>query len=219
MRVPAFIATLGMSSVSARSLWSLTHEGYILDGPTSLRTSRGTSWSVCHSRLSTWFSIAVAALVFLNRLPVGRRLYAVGGNRRAAELTGISVSRYLGSVCPFGSTRGRRRGDPRCASRERDIRLDVVTAPSGLRGSLSRNHHDPTWPVQRARHDRLGLLPRARDVGPGESGRSGLGAAPLLRCHPDPGRLVVRLGVQTTLGARASRESQLVDSRRIGRRG
>jgi ribose transport system permease protein len=33
--------------------------------------------------------------VTLNHLPAGRKLYAVGGNRRAAELTGIGVSRYL----------------------------------------------------------------------------------------------------------------------------
>src|SRR5260370_1320279 len=47
--------------------------------------------------LPAWY-VAVFALVFwavLEFLPIGRYLYAVGSNRRAAELVGVRTSRYV----------------------------------------------------------------------------------------------------------------------------
>jgi ribose transport system permease protein len=45
--------------------------------------------------------------IALNFLPVGRRMRAVGGNRRAAELTGIDVTRYvIGSFVASGLLSG-----------------------------------------------------------------------------------------------------------------
>jgi ribose transport system permease protein len=35
---------------------------------------------------------AVVAMIFLSRIPMGRRMYAIGGNRRAAQLIGIRVN-------------------------------------------------------------------------------------------------------------------------------
>jgi ribose transport system permease protein len=94
-KVSAFIATLGMASIlSAIDLW-YTDGGQILNGPESLtRLSRNSALGL---PLPLIYTLIVGALVYLtvSRLPVGRKLYAVGGNRRAAELTGIRPSRYL----------------------------------------------------------------------------------------------------------------------------
>jgi ribose transport system permease protein len=55
------------------------------------------------------FAAAIAVLVFVASqfLPVGRRMRAVGGSRRAAELTGIPVTRYvIGSFVAGGVLAG-----------------------------------------------------------------------------------------------------------------
>jgi ribose transport system permease protein len=95
LRVSAFIATLGMASIlEAIDLW-YTGGGQILDGPESL--TRVSQNSVAGLPLPIVYTLVIGVLVYitLNQLPAGRKLYAVGGNRRAAELTGIGVSRYL----------------------------------------------------------------------------------------------------------------------------
>jgi ribose transport system permease protein len=94
-KVSAFIATLGMASIlQAIDLW-YTGGGQILNGPESL--TRVSQNSVAGLPLPIVYTLVVGAIfwVTLNHLPSGRKLYAVGGSRRAAELTGISVSRYL----------------------------------------------------------------------------------------------------------------------------
>ena len=47
--------------------------------------------------LPIWYGVALVVIVeiVLQFLPVGRRLYAIGGNRRAATLTGIPVTRLI----------------------------------------------------------------------------------------------------------------------------
>jgi ribose transport system permease protein len=40
-------------------------------------------------------AVAILAWVFLEHMPAGRRLYAIGSNRRAAELTGIPARRLV----------------------------------------------------------------------------------------------------------------------------
>lgn len=94
-KVSAFIATLGMASIlQAIDLW-YTGGGQILDGPASL--TRVSQNSVVALPLPIVYTLVVGVIVYLtlNHLPAGRKLYAVGGNRRAAELTGIAVPRYL----------------------------------------------------------------------------------------------------------------------------
>ena len=52
--------------------------------------------------LPIWYGAALVALVelVLQFLPIGRRMYAIGGNRRAALLTGIPVTRLI--LASFG---------------------------------------------------------------------------------------------------------------------
>jgi ribose transport system permease protein len=94
-KVSAFITTLGMASIlQAIDLW-YTGGGQILNGPVSL--TRFSQNSVLGLPLPIVYTVVVGVVFYitLNHLPAGRKLYAVGGNRRAAELTGIGVSRYL----------------------------------------------------------------------------------------------------------------------------
>lgn len=62
--------------------------------PLFLKISGGTLIGV---PLPIWYGAALVALVeiTLQFLPIGRRMYAIGGNRRAALLTGIEVRRFV----------------------------------------------------------------------------------------------------------------------------
>lgn len=95
LKVPAFIATLGMASVLQAVALVLTQGGQILNGPGSLTVIARNQFVGIPLPAIYMLVTAIVFFIALNRLPVGRRLYAVGGNRRAAELTGVRVSRYL----------------------------------------------------------------------------------------------------------------------------
>ena len=103
--VPPFIATLGIL--------------YVARGAAQLRSNGGTfpnlAGSEAHGNqgfhiigVDRWFGIPVAvwimvavaavAIVVTSKTPFGRRVYAVGGNERAALLTGIRVSRVTVAV-------------------------------------------------------------------------------------------------------------------------
>lgn len=98
--VAPFIATLGMLYV-ARGLAQLSNNGYtfanLVGNPAYNNTGfaqlgaggfLGINWSI-------WIMLvyAIVAVFIANRTPFGRRVYAIGGNERAAELSGVKVSR------------------------------------------------------------------------------------------------------------------------------
>jgi ribose transport system permease protein len=97
-RLPPFIATLGMLSV-ARGLAFLWTGGFPITG---LGTSFGTigtgAW--LGVPVPVWIMVALVAvfLVVTKRTRFGRHLYAVGGNARAARLTGLNVDRIKVAV-------------------------------------------------------------------------------------------------------------------------
>lgn len=95
-KINAFIATLASSTVMGGVVIWYTNGSPIYQGvPVSLtRLARG---SVVGIPLAVVYMVAVAAVLWfvLARLPIGRRLYAVGGNRRAAQLSGIRSERLV----------------------------------------------------------------------------------------------------------------------------
>ncbi|MCU1658190.1 MAG: transporter permease [Pseudonocardiales bacterium] len=95
-KINAFITTLASSTVMGGVVIWYTGGSPIYQGvPQSLtRIARG---SVAGIPLPVVYMTVVAALLWfvLGRLPIGRRLYAVGGNRRAAELSGIRANRLV----------------------------------------------------------------------------------------------------------------------------
>lgn len=101
-RVPPFVATLGMLSI-ARGLTMLWTGGFPVTG-------LGDSFAVIGTGvylgipMPVWISIVLAGIfIFIVRKTrFGRYIYAVGGNERAAILTGLSVNRIKLAVYTLG---------------------------------------------------------------------------------------------------------------------
>src|SRR5688572_273418 len=93
LQLPPFVATLGMLSI-ARGLTMLWTGGFPV---TSLGSGFGFlgTGAFLGMPMPVWIMIAFTALfvVVTRRTRFGRHIYAVGGNERAARLTGLNVSR------------------------------------------------------------------------------------------------------------------------------
>ncbi len=91
-RLPPFVATLGMLSV-ARGLTMLWTGGFPLTGLGDSFGHLGTGIFI-GMPLPVWImlTLTVAFVVATKRTRFGRHLYAVGGNERAARLSGLNVS-------------------------------------------------------------------------------------------------------------------------------
>jgi ribose transport system permease protein len=96
LNINAFVATLASSTVMGGVVIWYTGGSPIYEGvPRSLTSiARGSAFGI---PLPVVYMTAALALLWfvLARLPVGRRLYAVGGNRRAAQLSGIRADRLV----------------------------------------------------------------------------------------------------------------------------
>jgi ribose transport system permease protein len=95
LKVPAFVATLGMATLLAGlSVWYTGSRAIVDPQPRYFtQLARGHQLGV---PLPVVYAAAVTLIVWvvLSFLPIGRRMYATGGNRRAAQLAGIDVDRY-----------------------------------------------------------------------------------------------------------------------------
>lgn len=96
LRVSAFVATLGMGTVLA-GVWL-----WYLDGEVIVEPRPGSFTDIARADLLTLsrpvFYVAAITLVLwfvFSYLPLGRRMYAAGGNRQAARLTGIRTDRLV----------------------------------------------------------------------------------------------------------------------------
>lgn len=110
-QVDAFIATLATGQVIYAISYSVTGGAQVID----LKNQRAAAFN----KFGTWsidripgsflvaIFIAIAMYIVLEYLPVGRYMYAVGANPRAAELMGIKRSRYIyGSMIASGMITG-----------------------------------------------------------------------------------------------------------------
>ncbi|MBN2000947.1 ribose ABC transporter permease [candidate division KSB1 bacterium] len=92
-KVPPFVATLAMLTI-ARGLTMLYTKGFPITQLGENFTYLGTGWFL-GMPMPVWISIMVIALstFFMNRTRTGRYIYAIGGNERAALLSGVNVNR------------------------------------------------------------------------------------------------------------------------------
>jgi ribose transport system permease protein len=92
-QLPPFVATLGMLSI-ARGLTMLWTGGFPLTSLGSRFGFLGTG-AFLGMPMPVWIMVALTALfvVVTQRTRFGRHIYAVGGNERAARLTGLHVAR------------------------------------------------------------------------------------------------------------------------------
>lgn len=98
--VAPFIATLGMLYV-ARGIAGLRNNGYTFPNLVGRPEYGNTGFEILGAgnflgaTYSIWLMVilAVVAYIVTKRTPFGRHVYAIGGNERAAELSGVRVSR------------------------------------------------------------------------------------------------------------------------------
>lgn len=97
--INAFMATLGTGTiVYAIALWHTNGRQIIGLLPDGFLAINGT-W-VLGVPIASCYVLALALLLWivLERLPIGRHLYAIGGNQLAAELNGIPARAYIVGV-------------------------------------------------------------------------------------------------------------------------
>lgn len=104
LRIPPFIATLGMVLVvqGIRFVYSKGTPKSLVP-PTLKFWGQGSIGAIPNAVL-IWAVIVAAAVFILSRTTFGRRLYAVGGNARAAFLSGVSVDAHkiaAYTICSF----------------------------------------------------------------------------------------------------------------------
>ncbi len=93
LRLPPFIVTLGMLSM-ARGLAYVVTRGWPVSGMPNnfMQLGQGYFWII---PVPVIFMIvfAILASIFLNKVVIGRQLYAVGGNEEASRLSGVPVNK------------------------------------------------------------------------------------------------------------------------------
>jgi ribose transport system permease protein len=102
-RIDSFIATLGMSSILLAMIAWVTSSRQILGLPDSIQKI-GTE-EIFGLTLPVYLMFVVAFIVWyvLERTPLGRRIYATGGNVEAARLAGVRVNAVVvGSLIACG---------------------------------------------------------------------------------------------------------------------
>jgi ribose transport system permease protein len=90
--VPSFIATLAAGTIIGGTTFWLSDGATLLgDIPNGFRSlARGETLGL--PTLTWWLvGIAVVAWILLDKTEAGRRIYAIGGNREAARLSGVAI--------------------------------------------------------------------------------------------------------------------------------
>lgn len=95
-QIPPFIATLSIMLVARGSALKLAKGESISQVPeTFIWIGRGADFMGIPNAVVLMALLYFAAHIMMSRMPLGRYIYAVGGNREAARLSGVSVSRVL----------------------------------------------------------------------------------------------------------------------------
>ena len=92
-KVPPFVATLAMLTI-ARGLTMLWTGGFPITGLGNDFAFIGTGWFL-GIPMPVWISafIVLAAVVVTKKTVLGRHIYAIGGNEKAAELSGLKIKK------------------------------------------------------------------------------------------------------------------------------
>jgi len=92
LKIPAFIATLGMILVVQGIRFVYTGGSPRGSIPPALRFIGSGMVGPVPAAVILWVAIVVVFAVVMHRTTFGRRMYAVGGNRSAAHLSGVNVN-------------------------------------------------------------------------------------------------------------------------------
>jgi ribose transport system permease protein len=107
LNVDSFIATLGMSSILLAGTYWVTDGKQITEGFSDGFLDMGSK-PFLGLPLPFFYMIAVAAVMYLilEKTPLGRYLYATGGNRQASRLAGLRVERIMFGALVTSATIG-----------------------------------------------------------------------------------------------------------------
>jgi ribose transport system permease protein len=95
-RIPPFIVTLAMMLVGSGLAYLLAHGQSIYQIPDSyIWLGRGADFLHIPNAVLLMLVLYALAHTLMSRMRLGRYLYAVGGNREAARLSGVPVQRVL----------------------------------------------------------------------------------------------------------------------------
>ena len=93
-KVDSFIGTLGMSSILVAASYWVTDGKQIVQGidPGFSEFAQGKIFTL---PMTVFYAVAIAIILYyiLEYRPLGRRIYAVGGNLSAARLSGVNTDR------------------------------------------------------------------------------------------------------------------------------
>lgn len=92
-KVPPFVATLAMLTI-ARGLALLWTKGFPISVLGNHFAYIGTGW-LLGIPVPVWISaiVVLTAILITGKTPLGRYIYAIGGNENAAKLSGINISK------------------------------------------------------------------------------------------------------------------------------
>ena len=93
LRIPAFVVTLAMMLAVRGAAFKYTDARTITGLPPAFATLSGGV-----AAASIMLAVFLAAWIVLSRTPLGRHVYAVGGNLQAAWLSGVRVTRVQMTV-------------------------------------------------------------------------------------------------------------------------
>jgi ribose transport system permease protein len=95
-QIPAFVATLGTGTIAGGIGLAYSHQEDFFAAPKSL-TDIGRTDLFGQIPITVLYGIVIAGVLYvvLRWLPIGRKMRAVGENRRAAQLSGLSPTRQI----------------------------------------------------------------------------------------------------------------------------
>jgi ribose transport system permease protein len=95
-KIPPFIVTLAMMLVASGMAYTLSQGESVYQVPDGfIWLGRGADLFGIPNAVVLTGLLYVAAHMLMSRMPLGRRIYAVGGNMEAARLSGVHVARTL----------------------------------------------------------------------------------------------------------------------------
>jgi len=114
LKIDSFIATLGMSSILLAGKWFISDNKQITGLDEGFREVARAGWALAYNAqgnatfkitLPVIAMIVVAFIVWwvMEKIPVGRRMYAIGYNAEGARLSGVKVERIqIGTLMAGG---------------------------------------------------------------------------------------------------------------------
>lgn len=95
-KVPSFMATLGTTSILTGSALLITKGAPVTGVPFSFMDALGTgNLFGIPTPVIVGVVVLLLVMLFMNRVPTGRNMYAIGGNAEAARVAGIGVRRTV----------------------------------------------------------------------------------------------------------------------------